>query len=408
MKSKYLIILLLMTFLGFSCGTTESVVKLTNVKRLTSDNPLRSSGLDYALPRTVLDVEVVAEKTITKPGPFAAYAERYLGVVDVPLRETTEYRIKEVRLKSHAERDPSQVFRIEADGISNALLVNLNQQGVITGINMPFSFPVESVDNPLIHRDNHQMDIPEYDDLTIRKNTEPIFDTIYRVVRTDTSFIRLPFLKSQVSQKNLNNQAEEAANLIMKLRKRRFYMLTGEYAYRPDVRTPMPDGEAMKVIIRELAQLEYDYVSLFVGRTITETETFRFSYTPTGEGITEVNDLFVFSKFRGILPAGNSNGDPVKIELRRMTDPSALYASENNVVTETRGDEKIISKGLAYRTPALTQVAVKLNNEGLLDKSLLIAQYGVVQRLPSHLLSEPDIMIRFHAELGSLDGIYKK
>ncbi len=171
MKSKYLIILLLTTFLGISCGTTESVVKLTNVKKFTSDNPLISRGLDYALPRTVLDVEVIAEKTITKPGPFAAYAERYLGVVDVPVRETSEYRIKEVRLKSHAERDPAQLFRIEADDISSAIKLNLNQQGVITGINLPFIFPEEVVDYPVIHRNNHQMDIPEYDDLTIRKNT---------------------------------------------------------------------------------------------------------------------------------------------------------------------------------------------------------------------------------------------
>ena len=401
---------LLITFLfAFaSCTTTDVIVSKTRVNKLNAGSLPSLSGIDYALPMTVLDVNVVAQKVITKPGPFAEYANRYLGVTNVPTREQTEWTIKEIKLSSHSERDAEQIYRIEAEGASIAGMVQLDERGIIMGVNMPMDIHQLS-DEKFYHQIQSRLaDLPEYSDLSIHKNTEPMLDTIFRVVRTDTSFTRLPVLKSQVSQKTLMNQAEEAANLIMKLRKRRFYLLTGEYAYRPDVRTPMPEGKALEVIVRELAQLEYDYVSLFVGRTITETESFQFSYTPEGKGQTEANDLFVFSKFRGVLPAGNSNGDPVKIELNRVSNPSTIYSNNEYFVANEEKNEVELTKGLAYRIPGQTQVTLILNKETIINKSLLIAQYGIIQFLPVHYMSQPNIMMRFHSELGSLDGIYKK
>lgn len=410
MRIKPAILLIIIPFVLGSCTTMELIVNKTKVEKLSPGSSPSVTAIDYALPLTVLDVEVVAEKTITKPGPFAAYAERYLGVTNVPTREKTEWLIKKINLKSHAERDPDQIYRIETEGISSAGMVQLDERGIIMGVNIPMT-----MNNPrgieIVQQINYRKAaLPEYPDLTIRKNTEPMLDTIYRVVRTDTSFTRLPLLKSQVSQKTLMNQAEEAANLIMKLRKRRFYLLTGEYAYRPDVKTPMPEGGALEIIVRELAQLEYDYVSLFVGRTLTEQESFIFSYTPKGIGMTEASDLFVFSRFRGVLPAGNSNGDPVRIELSKVYDPSNMYSNTTYTLAELGDeDEEVeISKGLAYRIPGQAQVNLKLNNETLINKSLLIAQFGIIQYLPVQLVGQPDNMIRFHHELGNLEGIYKK
>lgn len=407
MRIKPALIFILISFVFGSCTTLEVVVNKTNVAKLIPGSPPKLNAVDYALPLTVLDVEVFAEKKITKPGPFAAYAERYLGVTNVPTREQTEWIIKEIKLKSHPERDQDQVYRIETEGISKAGFVKLDEMGIIMGVNMPMDFHPGSEFNAIHRIENRIAELPEYSDLTIHKNTEPMLDTIYRVVRTDTSFTRLPLLKSQVSKKTLMNQAEEAANLIMKLRKRRFYLLTGEYAYRGDVRTPMPEGSALEIIVRELAQLEYDYVSLFVGRTLTFTEIFKYSYTPEGQGLTEAYDLFVFSKFRGVLPAGSSNGDPVRIELTKISDPSILYSNTNYSLGDS-GDGDEVVRGLAYRIPGQAQVNIMLNNQSIINKSFLIAQFGIIQFLPIHLVGQENMMIRFHPELGIIEGIYEK
>lgn len=404
---QYVIFLLVMGAAVWMTGCTpqEVVVNNTRVEKLLPGTPPGLQATDYALPRTVIGVEIVVEKTVTKPGPFAAYAERYLGVTEVPTRELTEYRILEVRLKTRAERDPDQVYRIFSEGVSPAGRIGLNQQGVLTGINMP---PLPA--------DHHlpagtravtpkKAEEPGYPDLTLRKNTEPMLDTIYRVVRTDTSFMRLPLLESQISQKNLSNQAEEAANVIMKLRKRRFYLMTGEYAYRSEVRTPMPEGGALEVIVRELAQMEYDYVSLFVGRTLTSREIVSFSFVPDGEGSTETDELFVFSRFRGILPAGNSNGDPVRITLDKTYDPKDMYTTADYELSSAKTP---VNKGVAYRIPGKARVSLILNNEQLVSQELLIAQYGVVQFLPASLFENTRTAIEFHPELGLVKNIFSR
>ena len=230
-----------------------------------------------------------------------------------------------------------------------------------------------------------------------------MLDTIYRVVRTDTSFLRLPMLQSQVSQKTLMNQAEEAENLIMKLRERRFGMLTGEYAYDDIIRTPMPEGKTMEVIMRELAQLEYDYVSLFVGRVINETHEFNFTYLPHGQGLTESEDLFTFSRFRGVLPAGSSNGDPVSIQLERSYDPASMY-SNTDYLLEGKSEKPI--KGLAYRIPGKAFVKLSLNNKSLASNEIIVAQYGVIQFLPSDFFKQKNLSVEYHPETGLIKRIF--
>ena len=403
---KKLFLPVFLTFiLGLAACSTQVVLNKTRVEKMSPGTPPSLNGMDYALPRTVIDVDMIVEKSVTKPGPFAEYAERYLGVTKVPTREVTEYKILEVKINTHAERDPDQVYRVFTEGVSPAGRLSLNHQGVINGVNLP------AIQNPaqeaqaLLTVNTRQQEQPGYPDLTIRKNTEPMLDTIYRVVRTDTSFIRLPLLKSQISQKNLSNQAEEAANFIMKLRKRRFYLMTGEYAYRDEVRTPMPEGDALEVIVRELAQLEYDYVSLFVGRTITEQVHHTFTYIPTGQGAVETNDLFVFSRFRGILPAGNSNGDPVSIQLVTTFDPKMTYTTHD---FEMGDNKEEVRKGLAYRIPGRAQVSLSLNNESLAGRELLVNQYGVVQFLPSKTFENVATAVEYHAESGMIKQIYQK
>jgi hypothetical protein len=54
--------------------------------------------------------------------------------------------------------------------------------------------------------------------------------------------------------KSLEEKAEEAAAFIYKLRKRRFKLLVGQ-------EQPVPDGNALDISIRELDELEKEYLS---------------------------------------------------------------------------------------------------------------------------------------------------
>ena len=75
---------------------------------------------------------------------------------------------------------------------------------------------------------------------------------------------------------------------------------------------------------------------------------------------------------------------------------------------EGYGEDDTAGKGLAYRLPGKANITVSRDSKELANKTLLIAQYGIIKFLPRQLLGQPDIMIRMHPELGSLEGIYEK
>ncbi|MBT5426038.1 MAG: DUF4831 family protein, partial [Bacteroidetes bacterium] len=109
---KYSYLLILVMLLGIGCTTQETFVNNTRVSKLVPGIAPNPIAVDYALPRTVVTIEVITEKRLTKPGPFAQYAERYLGVTDVPTRDMTEWTIREVKLSTKAEKDPVKVIAL--------------------------------------------------------------------------------------------------------------------------------------------------------------------------------------------------------------------------------------------------------------------------------------------------------
>ncbi|MCD6333217.1 MAG: DUF4831 family protein [Bacteroidales bacterium] len=403
---KKLHVLTGLAILAVAAGCTVSTVVVNRVRvdQVKPGQSFTDYASYYALPRTVLDVEVVVEKTMTRPGPFVQYASRLLGITTpVITHNQTKYKISEIRVSQHAEKDPGQIYRLSTEGDPVGARVTLTPEGILAGINLSWQPVIPEGPTADVELRDHAFYFPQYPDLSMRKNLEIIPDTTYRVLRTDTSFIKIPLLKSQVSQKDLFKQAEEAANVIMKLRKRRFYMLNGEYAYRSTVRTPMPEGATLEIVLKELARMEYDYVSLFIGRSQTETEVYHFLYTPKGEGITEATVLFSFSDQQGILPAEDTSGDPVRLQLTQTGENPM-----DRVTIESENPKYPIVPGLAYRIPEKMMVEILHGKQSVFTREMLIAQAGRVDFLPSKLVADPQTAIEFYPMYGSLKSIYTK
>ena len=74
------------------------------VKAYKADQMTNPNSVAYALPRTVVKVRVVAEKESVRVGPYARFAQKYLGVI-APLADKDIYTIsmvgKEVRYTIH-------------------------------------------------------------------------------------------------------------------------------------------------------------------------------------------------------------------------------------------------------------------------------------------------------------------
>ena len=247
-----------------------------------------------------------------------------------------------------------------------------------------------------------QFDFPKFTDLTLRKSTEPIPDTIYRLVRTDTSFIKIPIIRLEENQKSLPLQAKEAADNIMALRTGRFKLLNGDYAYKENDGTRIPEGTSLEVIIRELAVMEDGYVSLFAGRTQTERETMKFAYTPTGQGLVETFNLCSFSVANGVEAPEAAGAQPVVLQ---MTKGDANLMDQIQWTDDPKAPK---IPGLAYRIPEKTRVEINKAREQIFSREFLVAQSGRIDFVPAAVLSSESTSIEFYPAFGSIKNIFRR
>ena len=58
----------------------------------TTANKFNGYGIVYSLPRTALDIEVTVTRSVEKAGPFAKYAQKYLGTAPIANTDRLENR----------------------------------------------------------------------------------------------------------------------------------------------------------------------------------------------------------------------------------------------------------------------------------------------------------------------------
>lgn len=339
--------------------------------------PTFVEGITYSLPRTGLRVFVKATKESFEPGPYAVYAEQLLGIRNVKKRAESKWIISEIRIESFSEPDPEQVFKALGDAAS---LISLTADGRLSGIN---SVNMNTQIQPV--KTNKVIQIPdEVDDFSFDYFTDTPFyiqgDSIngFQPVRVGTE-----------------QKAAEAAKRVLEARMNQYDMVAGmldEFH---------PDGEAYKVSLDELKQIEKKYLSLFVGRKIQKKDIFSFNYIPvkpSGKG----DVLFRVSDENGIVPASDLSGKPVMIEFETEKDLSDKYAKLSKSENPSAG-----KSGIYYRMPGIATVKIINDLKTISSARITIAQFGVVAPLPEDLLYN-GYVIRFHTETGAIKSVTKR
>ena len=355
-------------------------------KRKTLETP---NTVIYALPQTVLKLDVVAEKTIMKRGPFADYAKKYLGISDVVNSDGVEWKLKSIELNGVGEVDPEQYHKITSSVDYEPGLIALTPEGLIRGFNMKKT-SFESVEKEIIALSSDEIKM-EYGKFSIDPIIKYREDTIYKVVETDTAFVKIPVLEKQALTKSLEEKAEEAAHQIFKLRKRRFKILTSNFEVLP------PDGKAYEVLVKELAKLEEDYISMFVGKKVSIQKAYQFSYTPKqGE---KGGVIFRMSPQMGPVGVNDLGGRPVRVDFKNLnvTNELAILPSAGaNPQTQ-----------ISYRIPGMADVSISNGKSVLLKKRMPIAQFGKIARMPAEVLLNENYSIEFYPDLGSIKNVSK-
>jgi hypothetical protein len=330
---------------------------------------LTDGSLVYGLPMTVFEIVAEIEKKTERPGPYAKFAGDMLGVKDVITKEKETWSITGIRLITSEELDPSEFYMIGTSTLFQTNVLSLRRAGLILDLN-PFMYERNNDNRSGVVSKNIQ---PAFMDLGADEYYVTQSDTAFRLVKLDTSFIKIPYLVEKKKQLTNDQLAEKAARTLLEYRDGKHLIMTGEANVFPQD----------KSAIDEMNRLEEEYLALFAGKTWTEVKSYSYTLIPQKEMSGKPVTLFRFSGQTGISDAGSKVGSPVTIELV----PAQKTKELTYVSGKSTGDEPVKKfDKLYYRIPDVVTVSVKDGSGNLYNARKLVYQFGEVIQLPANYI----------------------
>lgn len=318
--------------------------------------------MTYSLPSTaiVLEVEAVQEKFYA--GPYAAYAEKYLGIKARQKDETT-FQLTGIKMTPLLEADQSRRYTLNVKkGQLNGTFLKLSSVGLISFSDAKFGdesvwrFPTDGQGN--------------FNGMGVSSNLTSEAAVLYRNNRKDSFYDRVSVKQDMLVEKSVEQRAAETAEMILKLRKQRLQIVTGDT-------DATYSGEAMGAAITEITRLEEEYMMLFAGYTESQTQKMRFEVVPQADKEDQIYVAFRLSDTAGLVPADNLSGKPVIMEI------TPQEFSVPVVDVEDKNKKEVLAY---YRIPAICTVRLMDGANLLLQSRMPIYQLGQESSLPVNVI----------------------
>lgn len=365
-----------------------------NIKDIHNDE-LKENVFIYFLPKTVFEINITVETQYFIPGPFARFGEKYLTLRNLKTNESYKSEICKVEIRQFYLSDENSAFSFVNK--KNNFSIELNSQGVIKSFNNSYS----KANNFTFTETNtfypkYIETYPEFTNISVQKNFTNQTDTTYNVILVDSIYQKIPIYNKKIVSKNFEQQAEEAADFIYTIRKRKFDQISGFF----EIEQPSPDLEFM---VKELNKLEKQYLELFTGKTFKIENTFRTFYIPENPK-EETKILFYLSNQFGILP--NIDADFAASPVQLYIKPQPINNVLNNFYTnQNKLKNKKQKSGLYYRIPASADIKIVCDNHTYYENKIIIPQYGYTNYLPTKFLKNKKTSIVYNEFTGSIISI---
>jgi hypothetical protein len=366
---KQLIIILIIFNLAFS-----SLAKKINI----STYPIGSAPLQvkdpvvYCLPLNVLKITFEISRNVFIKGPYCAYAEKYLGIKDIIQNDSVSFNIENINLETIYFPDTSKVFLIENASNFHDILLKLADNEKIYRLSSEFKCYINSTKI----QNNFNEYKYRFNNLSIYEFMHEKNDTLFRNILRDSVLIKVPYTKKTVTSKPLEMKAEEAAREILKARKRKQKLITGQYPV-------YPQGDALKHAVDEIEKFENEYLPLFTGKSYNDNIQLSFYYIPDTNQI-QILPLFYFNTSKGFSYKEINDFSPVNMVIEKLEIKSALdsYFETYDKVIELNGKKSYIF----YRFPSNTAFSIVFKNNKLYSTNLQIYQLNEVIKVPVEII----------------------
>jgi hypothetical protein len=292
-------------------------------------------GLTYTLPNTVVDITLEVEHTVTKPGEFSNYANRYLGLTDVIRTADEQVNIKSVTLTQRGVPNADNRWLAQFKTGAQTSIV-LTQAGLPLAIN----------------KDDVQLP------------AQPVLPQAVAAQPTalETDAARHAVTLEMTRSTSLSKKAELAAQRIFELREQRNELISGNADNMP------PDGAALQVALNALAEQEAALTAMFAGTTQKYTEVKTVTFEP-GKEECQNTVIARISPVDGVVGVNDMSGVPVLLSME--------IVSEGKLPVNEKGEEKKFPKGgVAYTIPGTADITLSYNGKQLARQTVELAQLG--------------------------------
>ena len=325
------------------CALASTGLNAQQTKVLTADKH-NEYGLVYTLPRTNLEIEVTAKRTVRTAGPYYQYAKKFIGTDKVIKEDSESWVITDVKVKPYGVADDSEryVMQLKSGALTSICVA---EDGMLLAINKEVSLPKNNLRGK--GKESEQGDkvlINEY-----------------------LQYVDEDFIASQSSAK----RAQMLAENLMEIRDAKISLTRGTAETMPT------DGKQLELMLNSLSHQEAALTAAFIGIEESEMVTRTYTFEPTGDGR---NVLFRLSDFSGFVGADDYSGDPVYINV--------TTTRKGELPVDAKGEEKKLPKdAVIYNIPGAAKVTITTLGKTLYDKELELAQFGVKFGLAPTLFS---------------------
>lgn len=311
-------------------------------------------GVSYALPRTVLVFNVEAQKEVFHAGPYAAYAQKYLGV-SAEMHDRVGFKVTSVTMVPAVEADQSVRYTYQVNAQSQPVYMQLTSQGLISGPAGAYA-PEKGWKYPVASGEAFtRKEIPS--NLAVRTST---------LYSDDGSEVR----QNVIVAKTTEDKAKEVADKIFGIRENKYRILVGETDARYS-------GEAVKATIDALNKLEQDYLALFIGYSEYGLQTASFELIPE-EREEQAYVAFRLSDQDGLVAADNVSGRPYFVRLDVEAIASAPEPDPKSKPVQV----------VRYRIPAICGVRLTDGVATLLQTRVPVYQLGIIASYPVYKVKQ--------------------
>lgn len=334
-----------------------------NAQNVDYYTPGKGEGIAFFLPKTAVEVNVIATKVKYTPGDFCQYANRYLRINNVTSEPSTDWEIKKIEVRPVGIPDSTKAYIMKLSDKSVMSNIEVTDNNIIKAIN---------TSAPKSAKAEYILEMPQRAEDGRKYMTEEI-----------------------ITAGSTAKMAELTAKEIYNIRESKNLILRGQADTMPK------DGASLKLIMDNLEKQEKALVQMFTGIKTREDKLFTAVILPEGDTTEKV--VMRFSQKLGVLSSDNLAGEPMYIKIENI-NPAQTSAADSE-----DGKKKKAPKGIIYNIPAKANVMLTFKGKTLFeDNNMMFAQFGNTELLVNDLFNKKvNTRVIFDTVTGGIQKIDK-